>query len=1065
MKHSTQHYLRHGCSLFLSACITITCLPLQGSGAEDSSLNTPMILVSPGRSTGADSKAAPPPVASASLGKHPTPESASATTSNLTSSSAPNRSALSPRDIDRSLPSTPDITAPSRSQAKPSAPATALAGLGRGFIENKGQWDKHAKFQLGNGRETVWLISGGLVFDSVRGKAHQERDGPQGAYFPTHQSKNQHSVETQERFVFCEDFIDAQSNPSVEPAGLLPGAYNYLIGNDPAKWHTDVHAFAEVVYHNVWEGVDVKLARNGADVEQEFVVHPGANLSRVQIAYRGVEKLELAKDGSLLVQTAYGEVRETAPKIYQEIAGKREPVSGTFKLTGRTSYTFDVNSINPQYALVIDPTLLYSTFLGGSEGYGCGPFSCSTGEFSTAVAVDGSGNAYVTGFTQSLDFPTTPGAFQTTNSGSSAFVTELNALGSQLVYSTYLGSSSAGAEGFGIAVDASGEAVVAGGAGPAFPVTASAFQQSCYSSGYGYSSGFLTKLTAAGDGLVYSTCFGGPFPADGYLQVNGVGLDTSGKAYIAGIVTDVLGLPLSGLPTTSGAFQLNVSTTASSVAFLSVVDPSASGAASLLYSTYLGGSTATQGNSVAVDSFGMAYVTGSTNSKDFPVTAGAFQTTYPGSAAADAFVAKFNPSASGAASLIYSTYLGGNGIGPAGSNGQDIGLGIALDALGQAHVTGSTGSANFPVTPGAFQATELWHSGFITTLNAAGNGLVQSTFLGGSSGDQNTTSAIALDFLGDAFVTGTTGARDFPTTPDAFQPSLGGSANAFVTELNPAGTALVYSSYLGGNKLDQGSGIAVDAVGDAYVTGYTESINFPVTPFAFQPVINPGGAGGPADAFVTKFGLGTPAGLSITGIEPPVGGNSGSVTATVVGTGFEPSATLSLVCSGQPDIVASNVSVSLDGRTITGTFALTGAQAAGCSVVVANADGTTISDAGAFSIQQGGSPKMWVDIVGLSKVRGGVPENYYVVYGNTGTIDSNHIVVSIEVPNNLTWQLQPGQTPVNQTQINGNLLQVFAVPPVPPQGSGVIVVTLTAPPVSGVDVFLPAQFSAWINPQ
>jgi len=951
-------------------------------------------------------------------------------------------SATPPQTGDSAEPPVSDtrVAWPAIFNSPKAAVATAqLSGRLAAFVENKGQWDAHARFRLVTGGKTIWLGDSRIVFDVVRDRnaadSPQRANGKEAAT----SSRRLHgraavATNKRERLAFSEQWIGASAPSSVEPIDPQPGTYNYFVGNDKAHWRTSIHGYGGVIYHDVWQGVDVRLVSKGADVEQEFIVRPGADTSKIQMAYRGVKSLEIANDGSLLVHTALGDLRETNPRIYQDVHGARVRVAGHFRLTGKAKFAFDVESYNPTYALVIDPTLLYSTFLGGSVGYGCGPFSCATGESAQAIAVDAAGNAYVTGFTQSLDFPTTFGAVQSTTNTSDAFVTKLNPIGSQLVYSTYLGPAapSGASLGYGIALDAAQEVYVTGTTlQGAFPTTANAYGQVCPYGG----SFFFTKLNAAGNNLVYSTCFGSTYFSVAYA----IAVDSSGKAYITG--NDTTG----GLPITAGAYQPKYAGGGyGGDAFLTVFDPAASGAASLVYSTYLGGSSDDIGFAVAVDAFGMAYVTGSTLSTNFPVTPGAFQATYPG-AAEDVFVAKFNPSASGPASLIYSTYLGGNGITPgASSGGVDIGRGIAVDALGQAHVAGSTGSANFPTTPGAFRTSEVWRGGFVATLNAAGNGLVWSTFLGGSSGDQNYASAIALDLLGNTYVTGTTGAPDFPTTPTAFQPTLAGPLNAFVTELNPTGTALVYSSYLGGSKLDQGYGIAVDAVGDAYVTGYTESVNFPVTPFALQPAINLGGPAGPADAFVTKFPLGPPAALSIAGILPSAGGNAGSATVTVIGTDFHNGVALALSCPGQSVIAATNVDALIGGRTLSGTFALTGATPGICDVVITSPDGTTSTLSQGFTIDSAGGPDIWIDLVGLPGLRYGTQQIYGLVYGNRGNTDSPTIRLWVSFNSFLSWGAVANHNPASQGTINGTNFLAFDVSPTA-GSSGFIPFALSAP--------------------
>jgi hypothetical protein len=258
----------------------------------------------------------------------------------------------------------------------------------------------------------------------------------------------------------------------------------------------------------------------------------------------------------------------------------------------------------------------------------------------------------------------------------------------------------------------------------------------------------------------------------------------------------------------------------------------------LFYSTYLGGSGDEEGDSIAVDDSGNAYVTGFTYSTNFPTTPGAFQTTYGGGT--DVFVTKLNPTGSG---LVYSTYLGGNDY--------EEGLGIAVDATGNAYVTGDTASTNFPTTPGAFQtALGGGFDAFVTKLDPTGSMLLYSTHLGGSGGAQGF--GIAVDAAGNAYVTGVTYGFDFPTTGGAFDTSFnGGSSDAFVAKLDPTGSTLLYSTYLGGSGDEAfvfGS-IAVDAAGNAYVTSVTSSTNFPTTPGAYHTTFG----GGFGDAFVTKL--------------------------------------------------------------------------------------------------------------------------------------------------------------------------------------------------------------------
>ncbi|HXO30038.1 MAG TPA: SBBP repeat-containing protein, partial [Thermoanaerobaculia bacterium] len=407
--------------------------------------------------------------------------------------------------------------------------------------------------------------------------------------------------------------------------------------------------------------------------------------------------------------------------------------------------------------LIIDPVIVYSTFLGGSGS-----------DRGTGIAVDGTGNAYVTGATTSTTFPgVTTGSIQRTNGGGGgdgdAFVTKINAAGTAIIYSTFLGGSGSD-QGLGIAVDVPGNAYVTGETSsstfPGVSVTAGSIQPN--PGGGGFSDAFVTKINPAGNKIVYST--------------------------------------------------------------------------------FLGGSGSDVGFGIAVDgNTGNAYVTGFTESTTFPVTPGSIQLAN-GGGGGDAFVTMINAAGT---KIVYSTFLGGNGF--------DGGLGIAVDGTGNAYVTGFTGSTTFPVTPGSIQlANGGGTDAFVTKINAAGTKIVYSTFLGGSGSDRGT--GIAVDGTGNAYVTGQTSSTTFPgVTAGSIQPANGGGNDAFVTKINAAGNAIVYSTFLGGSGSDGGNGIAVDGTGNAYVTGATTSTTFPgVTTGSIQPVN--GGGGGDGDAFVTKIG-------------------------------------------------------------------------------------------------------------------------------------------------------------------------------------------------------------------
>lgn len=598
----------------------------------------------------------------------------------------------------------------------------------------------------------------------------------------------------------------------LRPAGEeeLPGKANYFIGNDPGKWRTNVPTYAKVRYAGVYPGVDLVYYGNQGRLEYDFIVAPGTDARKIGLKFRGAEKLNLDEQGNLLLGTDGEDVRLEKPVVYQVVDGARRAVEGGYTLIAGTTVRFEVGEYDHSKPLVIDPVLAYSTYLGGS-GYDSG----------NGIAVDSAGNAYVLGSTGSANFPKTAGVFQPTlhTSGqfsSNAFVTKLNASGSALLYSTYLGGSN-NDKGFGIAVDSAGNVYLTGATQSSnFPTTAGAIQHSLA----GVINAFITKLNASGSALVYSTYLGGSNQDQG----NGIAVDSAGNATVTGTTGST------NFPT---ANALHSSLRGPTNAFVTKVNP---GGSALIYSSYLGGSNRDSGQGIAVDPNGNAYVTGQTTSTDFPTTAGVFQPTLGGvSGVADAFVTELSPSGS---ALVYSTYL---------SIGSTMGRSIALDSSGNAYVTGSAGP-NFPTTAGAFQPSlpaSASFNAFVTKLNSSGSALIYSTYLGGSNNDSGT--GIALDSAGNAYVTGSTNSTNFPVS-NAFQPFFGGGfSDAFVAKLNPNGSALVYSTYLGGSNQDQGNGIAVDSGGNAYVAGTTSSSDFP-TSNAFQ-----GTFGGGGDAFVAKL--------------------------------------------------------------------------------------------------------------------------------------------------------------------------------------------------------------------
>jgi uncharacterized repeat protein (TIGR01451 family) len=1052
------------------------------------------------------------------------------------------------------------------------------------FEANLGQTDSRVKFISRGSGSTLFLTSNGAVL-AVKNSAN-------GGVNEGSRSSSRKRVATLRMSMIG-------ANPAAEITGLgrLSGNSNYFRGSDPSKWQSNVPTYARVEYRELYPGVNLVYYGNEQQLEYDFQVAPGGNPGDIRMAFEGVRKVTISADGDLILRASGSDIRMHKPSIYQETNGTRQSIAGRYVVRGKRQIAFEVDDYDKSKALVIDPVLSYSTFLGGT-GY----------DYGRSIAVDSAGNAYITGQTTSFNFPVTINAYDTTYAnGYDVFVTKLNASGSAMVYSTYLGGNSDDI-GYGIAIDSSGNAYVTGmTVSTAYPTTPGAFQTTLQGSSYNGGDAFVTKLNADGTALVYSTYLGGT----NVEQANGIAIDSAGNAYVAGFTYS------SNFPTTPGAFQTSISTGSSSDAFVTELNTTGT---ALVYSTFLGGTGADQATAIKVDAAGSAYITGMTTSTNFDITPGAYQTTYAGSpggyyATGDAFVTKFDPAGT---SLVYSTYLGGTG--------DDGGFGIDLSNSGEAYVAGSTGSGDFPTTPGVVRvgnggmaksangadswfasnsglisATELslainpsspstvfvgssgvgvfkstnggsnwtavnsgltdltikaltidptatsiiylgtntrgvfrstdsgatwraintgqngmsvntvkidpvsssiiyagtdsgiskstnggaswinassglnqvyvndlaidpvatstiyaglayggvfkstnsgatWsatsltpasirsvlldplsHStvyagtdngvqkstdsgaswtgvntglsnrnvnaltvspadsstiyaatqngvfkstnggmtwaprnnglagavvnalaidpsnaatiycgsaagstdAFVTKLNSSGSALSYSTYLGGISGDQ--AASISVDASGNAYVTGNTASQNFPTTAGGFQFYYGYSNDGFVTKLDPTAAALVYSTYLGGSDYDYAYSVVADASGSAYVTGTTQSQNFPTTPGSFQPVRT--GNYYYADGFVSKLAV-TPTLTSDLGITmtastgPFVAGSYLTYNITVTNNGPEPTSSVLVTDQLPPSLIFSNCNSSYyncshSGNTVT----------------------------------------------------------------------------------------------------------------------------------------------------
>jgi hypothetical protein len=665
----------------------------------------------------------------------------------------------------------------------PTAPSSGGAELPLSFVPNAGQADAQVKYAA---------------------------QGPDFAFHFTEHKAVMSFTEGKRGVALHLTPLAADSRARLEAGDPQPGKVNYLTAS---ARKIGLPTYGTLTYRGVWPGIDMVFRGSGGALKYEFHVAPGADPSRIRLAYRGADGLAVGPAGNLLIGTPLGTVRDSRPRSWQVVDGRRRDVGSRYALAGGNRYGFALGaSYDASRPLVIDPGLVYSTFLGGSvtdQGHG--------------IALDTAGSSYLVGQTSSANFPATAGVFDPTHNGQTdVFVAKLNAAGSSFTYTTFLGG---GGDDIGraIAVDPSGNAYVTGTAEPGFPTTAGAFDTVA-----GNGDAFAAKLSPSGAALLYSTFLGGANSDNGF----DIAVDGTGQAHVVG---DTLS---TAFPTTSGSLSPAPPGLGTNFdGFVSKLNPTAS---ALVYSTFLGGGGGNDtASGIALGTGGAAHVTGRTASTDFLTTAGAFDTSF-NAGVADAFAAKLNATGS---ALDYSTFLGGTGD-------ETLLPAVALDGSGSAYVTGLTASTDYPTTAGAFDPTDNPAADiYVTKLNAAGSAPVYSTYIGGGGADAGL--AIAVDAGGSAFVTGSTTSSNYPVSAGAFDTTAnGGTTDAFVSRLSPSGSVLTHSTYLGSNVGDTGRAIAVDGSANAHVAGDTVGSAFPVTTGAADTSHN-----GAADAFAAKLDM------------------------------------------------------------------------------------------------------------------------------------------------------------------------------------------------------------------
>lgn len=661
-------------------------------------------------------------------------------------------------------------------------------------------------------------------------------------------------------------FEDISPSAELEALDPQPGLHHFFLGSEPAKWRRNVRAYGAVLYRGLYPGIDLLLRSEGEEFEYDLLVAPGADVSQVVVRCEGIRSLEIDPEGAVLIETGLGPLRQPLGRCWEETAdGTLREVPCSFRWIDEERFGFDAPSRDPSLFLTIDPRLVWSTYLGGIGG------GSSVGDIARSVALDQKGNLTVVGTSEGGEggggFPMTPGTFQSPSGlFEDVFITRFGSDGT-LIYSSLIGGFTQEDRGQDIAVDSLGRATVVGWtSSPNFPTTPNGWDPIKN----GVRSGFVLRLSALGEDLDYSTFLEGMQGSEALT----VAVAASGSAIVGGVAFS------DDFPTTPGAFDTTFGD-AGNDGFVTRLDPSGS---SLEWSTFLGGFGTDATYALEIDAQENVTATGF-SAGDFPTTPGAYQPVYAN--AGDVFVARLNATGS---ALLWATYLGGTR--------EDRGQSVALEPDGGVVVGGDTESGDFPITPGAFQTSHMfgvspWDA-FVTRLDPTGSFLVYSTFLGAD--ESEFLGDVVVDASGMVTLVGTTASVNFPLTPGAFDTNPFGKNDAiFVSRLDPIGSRLFYSSIVGGSQFDAGEGMTMSPTRRVTLVGWTQSVDYPTTADAFAP--KP--PGGNTDAVVTtmdlvlqgvqQLGQSTPSCLGLLDLnatEMPVAGSS----------------TFGLYCSGAPPL-------------------------------------------------------------------------------------------------------------------------------------------------------------------
>lgn len=677
------------------------------------------------------------------------------------------------------------------------------------FVRNEGQFPDHVRYYCVNGSTIIYFTTDGIYFSVLEpSKNPSLTKPPWWSEWKTTKFENRKLNRSIVKLIL----LGASKQCRLTAEDLQKTRFHYFLGHNPEKWRTNVAVYATVFYKNIYPGIDLKFYGNvSGELEYDFVVRSGSNPSQIRFEYVGAHDVKRTAVGEISIDLNGTIFLQRRPHVFQRIGSEKIEVQGTYNIVATTGgkgvvYGFDLRRYDIKRTLFIDPIISFSTYLGGSEGEEC-----------LALDKDSSGNLYITGISNSLDFPVTPGAFQTTSQDYSAFVTKMSPDGSSILYSTYLGGSG-GDSCSSIKVDETGAAYVGCATTSLDFPTVNPFQANLN----GYLDAAVAKLNSDGSALLYSSYLGGT--GNGGENIEEIALHNH-QVYSAGVTTSIdfpVKNPFQG--TYNGGLYDG---------FVAVFTAAGD---DLVFSTYLGGSDWDNIFGIDIDNSGAAYVVGRTLSVDFPVTQGAYDTKCADGSiyCEDAIVSKFSPDGS---KLVYSTFLGGKKA--------DGAIAVAIDSSGVAYITGYTSSSDFPIVNPVQLGLGL--DAFVTKLTADGTALLYSTYLGGRGDDRGF--GIKVDVSGAAYVTGFTEAPNFPRVmaPPIKCPINPYESSAFVTKVSAQGNSWEYSTCLGGSSEDSSSAILIDDSGAVYVAGYTLSDDFPVWN-AIQP-----NKAGFMDGFITKI--------------------------------------------------------------------------------------------------------------------------------------------------------------------------------------------------------------------